>query len=436
MNPCSHRAVARVFKRLALAPVLAAAFALPAFGDEPDPAALELDEAAEIAVSGQPLLDAQRQSVRSARESAVAAGQLPDPMLVGGLTDLTITGPDRYTLNRETDTQFMVGVKQSFPAAGKRDLRGARGNAEADRLDAELRDQLRIVRREVGMAWLDAWKAVQSQDLVKASIVEAQRQEQAVEIAYRAGRASQADLMAARVALELLNDQLAGQQQQEWHARNQLRRWIGTHAERTICPDLPAWPAPDVQALLQHLERHPQVAAQDRALQVARADLDLAKADYRPDWSVQVGYGHRPEFADYASIQFEMGLPFFTANRQDRAVGARVADVGRAENIKDDWLRQYRAEVQLNVADWERLRQRLERYDGAILPQAQQRLEASVAAYGAGGTTLVSLLDARRSLLDIRMQRLDLQLDAARHQVALRYFTGPDAGQDMQEKQP
>jgi len=428
MNPCSHRALARVVKHLALASALAA-FALPAVGDEPDPAALELDEAAEIAVTGQPLLEAQRHSVRSARESAVAAGQLPDPMLVGGLTDLTVTGPDRYTLSRESDTQFTVGIKQSFPAAGKRDLRGARGNAEGDRLDAELREQQRMVRREAGVAWLDAWKAVQSQDLVKASIVEAQRQEQAVEIAYRAGRASQADLMAARVTLELLGDQLAGLQQQEWHARNQLRRWIGSDADRTLCPDLPAWPAPDQQVLLQHLEHHPHVVAQDRALQLARTDLDLAKADYRPDWSVQVGYGHRPEFADYASIQFEMALPFFTANRQDRAVEARVSDVGRAEDIKEDWLRQHRAEIQLNVADWERLRQRLERYDGTILPQAQQRLDAAIAAYGAGGASLISLLDARRSLLDIRMQRLDLQLDAARHQVALHYFTSTDTGE-------
>lgn len=395
----------------------------PAAAEDLNPAALELGEAAELAVTAQPRLDAQRQSIRAARESAVAAAQLPDPTLVGGLTDLTITGPDRYTLSRESDTQFMLGVKQTFPGGNKRELRGARGEAEAERLGAELDEQVRMIRRETGLVWLDVWKAIEAQALVKESIGEARHQEQAVEIAYRASRATQADLFAARVAVELLNDQLANLEQQEWHARNQLRRWIGADADRLICPDLPAWPAPDLAALLAQLERHPQVAAQARAVTVAQAERDLAKADYRPDWSVQAGYGYRPEFADYASLQFEIGLPFFTRNRQDRSVAARSADVGRAENMREDVLRQNRAQITLNAADWQRLQQRFERYDRIILPQAQSRLDAALAAYGAGGSTLLALLDARRSLLDIRMQRLDLQLDAARHQVALEYFS-------------
>src|SRR5581483_1103873 len=77
--------------------------------------ALDLDETARISLDRQPLLQAQAANALAARESAIAAGQLPDPMLSGGLTDFTVTGPDRYTLRKETDTQFMVGVKQQFP---------------------------------------------------------------------------------------------------------------------------------------------------------------------------------------------------------------------------------------------------------------------------------------------------------------------------------
>jgi outer membrane protein TolC len=383
---------------------------------------LSLDEALELSVSQQPVLAAQSAAVRAARESAVAAAQLPDPMLVGGLTDLTIDGPDRYTLRKEGDTQFTLGVKQSFPGGNKRELRGARGEAEALRLDAELQEQLRMVRRETGLMWLDVWKAAQAQSLVKASIVEAQRQVDAVEIAYRTGRASQAELLSSRVSIELLDDQLANQRQEEWHARNQLRRWIGADAERSIQLELPGWSAPDLAGLLAQLEHHPHIAAHLGAVAVARVDLDLAKADYAPDWSVQAGYGYRPEFADYASLQFELGLPVFTRNRQDRGVLARAAEVERMEHLKEDFLRQNRATIQLNVADWRRLQERLARYDSVILPQAQQRLEAALAAYGAGSGLLTSILDARRSLLDIRMQRLGLQLDAARHQVELQYF--------------
>jgi outer membrane protein TolC len=403
--------------------VLLASALPPATADETNPAALELGEAADLAVAAQPLLDAQRQSIRGARESAVAAAQLPDPSLVGGLTDLTITGPDRYTLRKDSDTQFMLGVKQTFPGGNKRELRGARFDAEAQRLSADLDEQQRMIRRETGLVWLDVWKATQAQALVKESIGEARHQEQAVEIAYRAGRATQADLFAARVAVELLNDQLANIEQQEWHARNQLRRWIGADADRLICPDLPSWPEPRMETLLAHLENHPHVTAQTRSVDVANTDLALAREDYKPDWSVQLGYGHRPAFPEMASLTFEIGLPVFTRNRQDRFVTARSAEVSRTESVKEDWLRQHRAEIQLNVNDWQRLQQRLLRYDQAILPGAQSRLDAALAAYSTGSSTLTALLDARRSLLDIRVQRLDLQLDAARHQVVLEYFS-------------
>lgn len=386
-----------------------------------DPVTLTLGAAAQLAVADQPRIQAALASVQAARESAVAAGQLPDPSLSAGITDLTITGPDRFTRS-ESDTQLMLGVKQTFPGGAKRDLRARRGVYEADRLAAEADEQVRMVRREASMAWLEVWRALQAQRLTGESIKEAERQAQVSEIAYRAGRASQADLLSTRLTLELLNDQLAGLKQQEWHARNQLARWIGAAAERPLADELPAWAAPELSKLVEHLEHHPHLVAEARAIAVARSELDLAKADYRPDWSVQAGYGYRPEFEDYASLQFEVALPIFTRNRQDRGVEARTAEVSAAEQKLADALRESTAAVRLNAIDWARLTERIARYDSVILPQAGQRLETAMSAYATGSAPLLPALDARRSLLEIRMQRLDLVMDAARHQIELDYY--------------
>lgn len=395
----------------------------PVWADETDPSALGYDDAAELAVAAQPLLDAQRSAVSGSRESAIAVAQLPDPTLVGGLADLPITGADRFSLRRDSFTQYMLGVKQVFPGGNKRELRGARATAEAERLDTELQQQIRMVRREAGLAWLDAWNAAQAQYLVRAAIVEAEGQSKVVEINYRAGRAAQADLSAARVTVGLLEDQLAGLQQQELQARNQLRRWIGDAADRPISTALPQWPEPDLASLLQHLEYHPQIAAQARAVAVANAELKLAREEYKPDWSLQAGYGYRPEFSDMVSVQFETALPFFTGNRQDRNVQAGAAEVRRAELLAEDVLREQRALVHLNVADWQRLRSRLEYLDRVIVPQAQQRFDAALAAYATGSGLLLDVLDARRGLIEVRMQRLALEADTARNQVELQYFS-------------
>jgi outer membrane protein, heavy metal efflux system len=425
MNNVLRRALARHSMAWAL---LAFSASGATSADELKPAALELDEAADLAVAAQPLLEAYREAIRAADHSAVAGSQLPDPVLVAAISDMPVEGADRFSLRAESDTQLTIGVKQAFPAWGKRGLRLARGRAEVERNKAELEEQIRMARREAGMAWLEVWKATQSQTVVRASIAEARRQEQAVDIGYRAGRASQADLYGARIALELLEDSLAGLEQQEVHARNQLRRWIGADADRVIGTDLPPRPVPDADALVRHIERHPHVAVQDRAVTMAQADADLARAEFRPDCAVQVAYGHRRDFVDYASLQFEVGLPVFTGNRQERVLEARTADVARARNLKMDWIRQHTAAIQLNVADWQRLQERLARYENTILTQAAQRLDAALATYAAGSGTLVSLLDARRAALDVRMQRLDLQMDAARHQVELQYYAETTPG--------
>lgn len=415
--------------RCVLAAALAVVMCSSAAADE-----LSLDEATHLSLSDQPQLDAQRAAIRSARERAVSAAQLPDPVLIGGLSDLTVTGAERYTLSQESDTQFTLGLRQTFPGGDKRALRGARAEREAERLDAELEDQRRMVARETGMAWLAVWKPLRAQALVAATRDEAQRQLASMDIAYRAGRGSQAELVAARIALELEEDRLAGLAQTESHARNQLRRWLPSDAQRPLTLAPPDFPAPDLAALLASLDRHPHLAAQSRAVAVAQADLALARAATRPDWSAQLSYGHRPELADYASLGVEVDLPAFTRQRQDRDTAASAAELDRSEQLRRDWLRQHRADLQLNVEDWQRLQQRLARYDSTILPATQARLDAALAAYGAGSGTLAAVLDARRARLDLQLQRLDLQFDTAMHEINLRYFD--HAAADLPEHTP
>jgi cobalt-zinc-cadmium efflux system outer membrane protein len=421
MNTLLRRAWARHLGTIGVA-LGAAWIATVAAEAAPAGAPLSLDEAARLAVTGQPLLEAQDQSVRAARAAAIAAAQLPDPMLVGGVVDVMLGGPEAYSLTGDGETQVMLGVKQMVPGGGERRLMGERGQAEAARMTAELNEQQRMVRREAALAWVEVWKAIRGQQLLASAIVEAERQRDVADIAYRAGRAGQADLLGSRVGVELLNDQLAGMAQEEWHARNQLRRWIGDSAERPLALTLPAWRAPDEAVLLQQLERHPHVTAQDAAVRTAQAEVALARADYVPDWAVELAYGYRPDLTDMATLKFEIGLPVFRRNRQDRVVESRNAEMERARSLREDWLRQHRAEVRLNLADWNRLQDRFRRYDDAILPQAQQRLEAALAAYATGSGMLMPVIDARRSLLEIRMQRLALEADAAQHQVQLQYF--------------
>ena len=395
----------------------------PARALDDSDAALTLGAARTLALERQPLLAADEAEVRAARERAAAAGELPDPHLRGGLVDLTATGAEAGTLRRESDTQFVVGIAQDFPGAGKRRLRSARADAETTLAERRLLLQRLQLERDVGLAWVDVWRPQQALELARASLREAGLQLETARIAYANGRGSQAEVRAASLAKALLEDDIAGLEQDEAHARANLSYWLGEAAQRPLPARLPDWPPPpSLEALLAAMRAHPHLGISEQAVALADAEVALARQDYRPDWSVELGYGYRPAFTDYVNLQLSIALPVFTANRQDRELAARQAERERAQFMRDDEWRQHAAEARLNLGDWTRLETRLKSYDDSILPEAEARIEAARLAWAAGSGTLAAVLDARRAALDARMRRLDLEADRARHALRLRYL--------------
>ncbi len=75
--------------------------------------------------------------------------------------------------------------------------------------------------------------------------------------------------------------------------------------------------------------------------------------------------------------------------------------------------------------DWRHFRERVDQFDTTIIPNATRRIEDARSAYAAGRGSFDAVLLARRSRLDIQLQRLALAVEAARAQVRLQYFAAP-----------
>ena len=387
--------------------------------------ALELPEVQSLAVAQQPMLQAQIAAVKSARENAVAAAQLPDPKLAIGITDLPIDGPDRYSLRRDNFTMYTAGVMQDFPLAQKRRLRGEVVRRGAEMAEQDLAAGRLAVRRDAAMAWLEVWRPERAAEVARATEREADLQAQAVEIAYRTGKLTQAEVLAARVDLQVTRDEVADLEQQAAQARDALSRWIGQDAYRVLCPDLPAWAAPpDGDALLARVRKHPLLNSAAKQTEMAKADVQLARAAYKPDWGVELEYANRPAFADYVSLKVSVDLPIFTANRQDRGLAGKLHDQDRAEQLREDVWRQQAALARQSLSNWQHLQERLARYERDILPQSAQRVEAARLAWQSGQGLLAAVLDARRVDLENRMKQLDLKKDAAMSRLSLQFLAG------------
>ncbi len=133
---------------------------------------LTLPEAQRLAVARSGQLAAQQYAVTAAREMAVAAGQLPDPVATLGVNNLPINGPDAWSFTRDFMTMTSVGVMQEFTGAEKRAARAERFDREANKALAEKNAKVAAIQRDTALAWLDRYYA----EAMQAVIAEQRRQ--------------------------------------------------------------------------------------------------------------------------------------------------------------------------------------------------------------------------------------------------------------------
>lgn len=406
-----------------------AVFAADFVADSVADSALTLADAQRRAVERSRQLVAQDYAVSALRDMAVAAGQLPDPILKAGIDNLPVNGQDRLSLTSDFMTMRRVGVSQEITRSDKRQLRTRRYEREADKAAAEKVVTMAAIERDTALAWLDRYYTEQMVAVLDEQAAQARLEIQAAEAAYRGGRGSQADLYAARSALAGVEDRGSEVQRRLFNARTTLARWIGNAADQPLA----GTPAIEVirldpATLDTQLAHHPQIGVLARQQDIVETDARLAEANKKSDWSVELAYQQRgPAYSNMISVGVSIPFQFDRKNRQDRELSAKLALVEQAKAEREEMLREHIAETRNMINEWQNTRERQARYERELLPLARDRSQATLAGYRGGKATLVELLAARRSEIDVRLQSLQLQMDAARLWAQLNYLTPDDA---------
>ena len=419
----SHPAVRTATQHIAALIALAALtiIAVPVSGAD---APLTLAEAQRLAVERSRMLAGQDSAVTASREMAVAAGQFPDPVLKLEVNDLPLNGPDRFSLTRDSFTMRNVGVMQELTREAKREARADRFEREAEKTLAERRATIAVIRRDTALAWLDRYYAEAMATVVAEQSREARAEIEAAEGAYRAGRGNLADVLAARSTLVGLDDRASEVGRKARAARIALARWIGDSA------DAPLAGKPAIDAILldpgtleTDIVHHPELVVLAKKEDIAAAEVRVAQANKKADWSVEVVYSQRgPAYSNMITVGVSVPLQWDQRNRQDREVAAKLAMLDQARAEREDMVRAHIADVRAMIAEWENNRERRTRYERELLPLAAERTQATLGAYRGAKAGITDVLLARRNEVDVRMQVLQLEMDTARLWAQLNFL--------------
>jgi len=367
-------------------------------------ASLSVDEAVAAALESNPEIRAAVRRLSLAQLKTVTARSLDDPMLMMRDWDTPLRRP--WDLNQ---AQLMVSIQQTFPSRQKRDQRArlVQDDAGVAAFDLEtLRQEVSVEVRKLCIGLMrnadeERLQARQS-SLLKEALAAALAE-------YTTGKAPQADVLRAQMALTRLSEQLIELDEERDNARAQLNALMGRPPEVAIeIAGSYTSPAalPSIEELEQAaIEHRPELAALRTQIAKSRDEGKLTRLAMKPDFTIGLGYMLMPtgSLARNAYMaEVSMNLPWLNRERHDgEAKQADAAtDVSQAEldaRAATVFLEVRQAQIEVLAAE-----KRVKLYRDTLLPQAEASFKASTAAYQNNRAEFMSLIDAQNLLLDIQ----------------------------------
>jgi outer membrane protein TolC len=313
-------------------------------------------------------------------------------------------------------TMKRIGIGQEWVSAEKRAARQAAADAIVSRESVSVQATAAEVRLQTALAYLDAYFAGESLKLTTLSEHHLHEELEAAKARLSSAAGSTQEVLAATSARGVAEDETAEARQQQSAAQAALERWVGARVEEVETPLGLASVTEE-----SYVSRHPAVIAARRDIELARREADAARTNRRPNWSWELSYGQRTGYSDMVSFGVSIPLPVFAAERQDRETAAKLALADKAEANLTEATRAAQGDFRGLTSDAQRLAERVQRYQAAVVVPRQQRTAAALAGYRSNQVTLMVLFEARHMEVEAQRKVLNLQRDLARTQAQLAF---------------
>lgn len=365
---------------------------------------LTLQGAIDEALQRNPTLMALRRQFEAAQLRPAQERFLMPPSFEAQIWQWPVT-----TANPLNANMYMFTIKQELPGRGKRELRAALAQKEAELASVDIAMRAREVVQDVGRAYADLALARKAIDIHLETVGLLRQFADVSTVKYAAGRSSQQDVLKAIVELSRIHEELVMHEETAAAAAARLNTLldrnpaapIGMVAEPRARIALPA--SEELQRLA--LAAQPELQAAQLATERAQAALAVVNRDYKPDFFVGGGYMLMPREAGAwtASVGITWPNAPWSRGRLDAQRAEAAANIAAAAARARAVEREIRLAVHDAYIRVQAATQRASLLRTTIVPQSQQTMEVSRVAYQADRVDFLSVLDSQRALLDARL---------------------------------
>jgi cobalt-zinc-cadmium efflux system outer membrane protein len=382
-----------------------AALVLPPGGRAAAQEPLRLDDVLAIAREQNPAIRGARAQAGAAQARPAQVRAWDDPVLSWEAWNT----PENFNVARADNNIFRLA--QRFPFPGKRRLAGESAADEARAASHGAEAVVLDVEAEVKRAYWTLWRVHERAAVYERQRVLTERFARTAEQRYAVSAVPQSDVLRAQVELthtvtEVQTGALAIES-----ARAALNALLSRPPDGPLgVPEGPrlAEPPPSADGLIaEALASRPELAGQAATIDGQQRALALARKAYLPDFEVSISRFINAGASDGFGTMASVTVPIANKGKYDAGVSeanarlnVAVADQRRLEDgvrrdVEQAWLR-------LRTAA---LRHRL--LANTHVPQAEQAIRVTEAAYAAGSVDLLALLDMLRALESVHVEHID-----------------------------
>jgi outer membrane protein TolC len=382
---------------------------LPSTDDELDrvlAGPLDLATLIPIARARNPELREASARTRSAVEGVALARSLDEPMFKIESEGIPFHHP--AAVDQAVDNK--IGLTQTFPFPGNVSLRAEAATRDAEGIYQRYRDRDRDVILRLKKAWLDYYAAVRAIETHDVHLQLMEATEKISDAKFRTGAVTQQDVLKPQIEQVMLHNEVQTMEQMKGSARAAINQILHRPADaplgepaEIVLPDETF----DYADLLARAERmRPDLKAAELQVKSTQAALRLAERQRDlPDFSLGVDYMQMPNAPDGYSAMFSINLPWFTGKKSAEA--RRLEQTLRADEAALDTVRgRAQFEIRDALLRVQAARRSAALFRNELVPKSAQTVEVSRTAYEKDKSSFLELLDAERSLRDVRLKSI------------------------------
>jgi outer membrane protein, heavy metal efflux system len=369
---------------------------------------LSLSEAITEALKTNPEIQAAKSKVEAARARAGQSTYLEDPELNLEAWGVPLNHPIRY----RSANPLIIGLRQKLPFYGKLGLKGEMANQEMKMVEEELRAKEQEIVAKVKSAYADYFMASKGVEIYKELLDLIRHTSTTAEGLYQVGKAPQQDVIKALLERTELLNKLTGAEKDLVTSRARLNTLLSRSPDSFFgSPGEPILTAVslDVSGLERlTLEQRPELRGLESSISRSEKAVQLAERNRKyPDFMVGLQYWVAPDQSPrhmYAPM-VTVTIPFspWTKAKHDYEIEEALAERQVAKANLAAMKNMAVLEVREASAKVDAALRSVSIYRDGLLPQTEQSFQAAVAAYQTGGVNFMTLLDAQRTIRDVRM---------------------------------